>query len=91
MNMGKGKRAQETKNAVFKRGLYGVNPETFEKMKAILEKEFERLHKPGGRPSKLTIAEKLTATLKYLGKYRTMESIAAGYGVAKSGIRETIW
>ncbi|MDR0562375.1 MAG: transposase family protein [Spirochaetaceae bacterium] len=89
MGMGKEKQAQEAKDAVFKR-LYGVKPETFEKMKNILQKEFAKLHKAGGRPPKLTAAEKLTATLKYLREYRTMESIAADYGIAKSRICETI-
>ncbi|MDR0562121.1 MAG: transposase family protein [Spirochaetaceae bacterium] len=89
MGMGKEKQAQEAKDAAFKR-LYGVKPETFEKMKNILQKAFTKLHKAGGRPPKLTATEKLTATLKYLREYRTMESIAADYGAAKSRICETI-
>jgi hypothetical protein len=89
MGMGKEKQAQEAKDAAFKQ-LYGVKPETFEKMKNILPKEVTKLHKAGGRPSKLAVAEKLTATLKYLREYRTMESIVADYGAAKSRICETI-
>jgi hypothetical protein len=87
--MREGKQAQEAKDAVFKR-LYGVKPETFEKMTVILQKAFDKLHKPGGRPPKLTIAERLTATLKYLREYRTMESIGADYGVSKGRLCETI-
>jgi len=59
---------------VFKR-LYGVKPETFEKMSAILQREYGKLHKSGGSPPKLIVNDKLTATLKYLREYRTMESI----------------
>jgi transcription initiation factor TFIIIB Brf1 subunit/transcription initiation factor TFIIB len=89
MGMRMKKQAREAKEAAFKR-LYGVKPDTFEKMKDILQKAFNKLHQAGGRPPKLTVAEKLAATLKYLREYRTMESIAADYGVAKSRISETI-
>ena len=50
--------------AVFKR-LYGVKPETFEKMKGILQKEYNTLHKAGGSPPKLAVKDKLMVTLKY--------------------------
>ncbi|MDR2478155.1 MAG: transposase family protein [Treponema sp.] len=86
--MGIEREAQEAKDAIFKR-LYRVKPETFEKMEAILKKAFDKLHKLGGRPPKMTVIQKLTATLKYLREYRTMKSIAADYGVAKSRISET--
>jgi hypothetical protein len=45
MSTEKGKRGQEAKNMVFKR-LYGVNPETFEEMKAILEKSLNGFINP---------------------------------------------
>jgi len=78
-----------SQESVFKR-LYGVKPATFEKMSAILQKEYGKLHKSGGSPPKLTVEDKLTATLKYLREYRTMESIGADYGVSKSTICESI-
>jgi hypothetical protein len=88
--MGKGKKYNpESPGAVFKR-LYGVKPETFEQMLAILEKEYNKLHKAGGAPPKITVKDKLTVTLKYLREYRTMESIGADYGVRKSTICESI-
>jgi hypothetical protein len=88
--MGKGKKYDpNSKEAVFKR-LYGVKPDTFEKMTAILQKEYDRMHKSGGSPPKLTVKDKLTATLKYLREYRTMESIGADYGVSKSTVCESI-
>ena len=88
--MGRGKKYNpNSPEAVFKR-LYGVKPDTFDKMKAILQKEYDMMHKAGGAPPKLTIEDKLIATLKYLRDYRTMESIGADYGVSKSTICESI-
>jgi len=88
--MGRGKKYNpNSREAVFKR-LYGVKPATFEKMKAILQKEYGKMHKLGGSPPKLTVEDKLTITLKYLREYRTMESIGADYGVSKSTVCESI-
>jgi len=88
--MGRGKKYNpNSPEAVFKR-LYGVKPDTFDKMKAILQKEYDQMHKAGGAPPKLTVEDKLIATLKYLREYRTMESIGADYGVSKSTICESI-
>jgi hypothetical protein len=55
-------------------------------MLSILQKEFEVLHKKGGKPPKLTVEDKLYITLKYLREYRTMDSIAAEYGVCKGTV-----
>jgi predicted DNA-binding protein YlxM (UPF0122 family) len=87
--MRKGKKAEDAKTVLFKR-LYGVKPETFEKMKTILQAAFDQLHKQGGKPPKLTVENKLYVTLKYLREYRTMESIGADYGVGKSAVCESI-
>ena len=88
--MGKGKKYDpNSKESVFKR-LYGVKPDTFEKMLSILQKEYNKMHKTGGSPPKLTVNDKLKVTLKYLREYRTMESIGADYGVSKSTICESI-
>jgi predicted DNA-binding protein YlxM (UPF0122 family) len=76
-------------DAVFKR-LYGVTPDTFEKMMTILQKEYDKIHKAGGAPPKLTVKDKLTVALKYLREYRTMESIGADYSVSKSTVCESI-
>jgi hypothetical protein len=84
--MGKGKKAQDAKVESFKR-MYGVKPDTFEKMRSILQKEFDILHRRGGKPPKLTIEDKLNITLKYLREYRTMESIGAD---GRSAVCETI-
>ena len=83
--MGRGKKAQDAKEALFKR-LYGVKPATFNKMLSILQREFDVMHRSGGKPPKLTPENKLYVTLKYLREYRTMDSIAAEYGVCKGTI-----
>ncbi|GHU30446.1 hypothetical protein FACS1894172_03750 [Spirochaetia bacterium] len=87
--MGRGKQASDAKAVVFKR-LYGVKPDTFDKMMSILQKEYALLHKKGGKPPKLTVEDKLYIALKYLREYRTMESIGAEYGVGRSAVCESI-
>jgi hypothetical protein len=83
--MGKEKEATDAKEELFKR-LHGVKPGTFEKMLSILQKEYDALHQKGGKPPKLTVEDKLCITLKYLREYRTMDSIAAEYGVCKGTV-----
>ena len=83
------KKNYNDKVSTFKR-MFGVKPDTFAKMKVILEKEFEKLHQKGGSPPKLSVENKLYATLKYLREYRTMEHIGGDYGVSKSTICESI-
>jgi hypothetical protein len=61
--MGRGKKTSDTKEASFKR-LFGVKQETFEQMKRILQKEFDKLHRLGGSPPKLSVEDKLAITLK---------------------------
>jgi hypothetical protein len=83
--MEKEKKVVDAKAVLFNR-LYGVKPDTFEKMRSILQKEYDVLHKNGGKPPKLTIEDKLYSTLKYLREYRTMDSISAEYGVCKGTV-----
>jgi hypothetical protein len=83
--MEKEKEAADAEADLFKR-LYGVSPRTFEKMLSILQKEYNALHQKGGKPSKLTVEDKLSITLKDLREYRTMDSIAAEYGVCKGTV-----
>ena len=63
-----------------------MKPATFAKMVAILQKEFDEMHKMGGKPPTLAPEDKLYVTLKYLREYRTMDSIAAEYGVCKGTV-----
>jgi len=87
--MGRGKKNYNDKASTFKR-LFGVKPRTFKKMMGILQKEYEKLHKKGGSPPKLSVEDKLMVTLKYLREYRTMEHIGYDYGVSKSTVCESI-
>jgi hypothetical protein len=87
--MGQGKKNYQDPKSTFKR-LFGVKPETFTKMVAILQKEYVKLHKRGGSPPKLSVEDKLMVTLKYLREYRTMEHIGYDYGVSKSTVCESI-
>jgi len=87
--MGRGKINYNDKAHTFKR-LFGVKIQTFMKMKEILDEEYEKMHRKGGSPPKMTVENKLYAALKYLREYRTMESIGGDYGVSKSTICESI-
>jgi hypothetical protein len=75
----------DAKAVLFKR-LYRVKPDTFRKMLSILQKKYDALHQKGGKPPKLTVEDKLYITLKYLREYRTMDRIAAAYGICKGTV-----
>ncbi len=66
--------------------IFGVKKKTFDRMLGILEKEYQNKHLNGGRPSKLSILDKLIIMLAYYREYRVMENIAFDYGVSKSTI-----
>ena len=70
--------------------LFGVNKTTFEAMLEILETDYRRKHKQGGRPPKLSVPDKLIIMLQYYKEYRTMECVAFDYGVSKSTICDAI-
>ena len=70
--------------------LFGVKKETFDKMLEILEERHREEHAKGGRPSKLSVTDKLVIMLGYYREYRAMEHIAFDYSVAKSTICESI-
>jgi hypothetical protein len=78
------KEATDARAVLFKR-LYGGNLVHL-KMLSILQREYDALHPKGGKPPKLTVKDKLDITLKYLREYRTMNSIAAEYGVCKGTV-----
>lgn len=71
----------------------GVTPETFNIMIEILREQYTALHKEKrGRHRKLSIEDMLLATLEYYKEYRTFESIAASYGIAKQNVcKVTHW
>ena len=70
--------------------LFGVKKPTFEAMLTILEEAFKQLHKQGGRPARLSVLDKLIATLSYYREYRTIHHIGFDYEVSKSRICDAI-
>lgn len=70
--------------------LFGIRKPTFEKMLEILESAYEELHKQGGRPSRLSVLDKLLIMLGYYHDYRTMKNIAFDYNVSKSRISDAV-
>ena len=61
--------------------LFGVKKPTFEAMLAILNEAYEKLHKQGGRPPKLSVLDRLVITLGYYREYRTMAHIGFDYDI----------
>ncbi len=76
---------KDWKGADFKR-LTGVQPKTYAKMLAVLEKELGNF----GRPPKLSRADQLLMTLMYWREYRTQFHIAGSYDISESTICRTI-
>jgi len=72
----------------------GVKPATFALMVEILNRNYAREHSHNvrnrGRKSKLSMEDKLLATLEYLREYRTYFHIAASYGINESNIIRSI-
>ena len=65
---------------------FGVKKEIFEKMLEVLNDEYAEKHKKGGRPSVLSVLDKLVVMLQYYREYRTMDNIAFDYNTNKSTI-----
>ena len=70
--------------------LFGIRKPTFDIMLAILKSAHEEKHKQGGRPSRLSVLDKLIVALGYYHDYRTMSNIAFDYDVSKSRISDAI-
>ena len=68
----------------------GVKKKTIDVMLQILEKDYQRKHKMGGRPPKLSVLDKLMIMLQYYREYWVMDNIAFDYGVSKSTISDAI-
>ena len=73
------------KDEEFKRST-GVSRAMFEKMLAVLQKEWRRF----GRPSKLGRADQLLMTLMYWREYRTEFHIGLTYEVSEATVCRTI-
>ena len=63
---------------------------TFDAMLTILSRAYEEMHAQGGRPSRLSVLDKLVVTLGYYHDYRTMLNIAFDYDVSKSRICDAV-
>jgi len=70
--------------------LFGIRKPTFDTMLTILSCAYEEMHRQGGRPSRLSILDKLVVTLGYYHDYRTMQNIAFDYDVSKSRISDAV-
>ena len=70
--------------------LYGIPEKVFKLMIKILEKAEIEKKKLGGRPSKLTIEQKLKMTLQYWRQYRTYFEIGLDFGISESVCYRTI-
>lgn len=79
------KRLEKLKEKDYQR-YFGVNKATFDKMLEILEETDRFKRRKGGRPSVLSVLDKLVIMLQYYREYRTMDNIAFDYGTNKSTI-----
>lgn len=72
------------------RRITGIKIETYRKCIEILNKKYMEEHRKNtrksGRKPKLSMEDKLLATLEYLREYRTYAHIAANYAVHESQI-----
>lgn len=76
------------------RRITGIKKKTFAKAIEILKKAYTEQHsknvRKSGRKSKLSMEDKLLATLENWREYRTLAHIAASYGIAESNIQRII-
>jgi hypothetical protein len=76
---------QHLRDTDFKR-LTGVQRETFERMREVVEKGLRDF----GRPTKLSRADQLLMTLMYWREYRTEFHISQSYGISEATVCRTI-
>ena len=79
------KRIKELKEKDYQK-YFGVNKATFDKMLEILEDADRYKRRKGGRPSVLSVLDKLVIMLQYYREYRTMDNIAFDYQTNKSTV-----
>jgi hypothetical protein len=76
------------------RRICGMKKATFAKAIEILNQKYAEEHsknvKKSGRKPKLSMEDKLLATLEYLREYRTLGHIAASYDIDESNIQRII-
>ena len=72
------------------RRLTGIKRSTFAKMIEILKVAEAQKKQLGGKPSNLTMENRLLMTLEYLREYRTYFHIASSYGISESSCYRNI-
>ena len=78
----KHEKIKHLKPGEFKR-LYGVRPETFEKMVELVYQHNQKKLKTG-RPGKLSPEEQVLITLEYWREYRTYFHLGKSWGITES-------
>ena len=74
---------QDLSDANFRR-LVGVKKETFALMLKILRSAERKKKARGGKPTTLTMADRLLMCLEYLREYRTYFHVGQSYGLCES-------
>lgn len=82
-------RLKQSSEEQFRR-ITGIKKKTFDIMIKILEDAEIKKKSRGGRPSKLSIEDRLLMTLEYLREYRTYAHIAMSYGLSESNAYQAI-
>ncbi len=72
------------------RRLTGIKRTTFDVMITILDVADVRLKAQGGKPNKLSVADRLLMALEYLREYRTYFHISRSYGLSESACYRNI-
>lgn len=68
----------------------GVQPETFQRMVALLASSLKKKRRVSGRPTKLSVEDQLLLTLQYWREYRTFFHLAKSWGIHESSVWRTI-
>ena len=72
------------------RRLTGIKKKTFHEMISILEPAEKKKKKQGGRPSKLSLEDRLLMALEYWREYRTYFHVGTNYGISESNCFQAI-
>lgn len=72
------------------RRLTGIKRSTFDVMLSILQQAESQLKAQGGKPNKLSMADRLLMALEYWREYRTYFHISRSYGISESACYRNI-
>ena len=68
----------------------GVKPETFAAMLLVLQEDYQKKHRRGGREANISLEDKLLITMTYYREYRTQFHIATEFGTTESNVCKII-